>query len=221
LPNDDIVDHNLIFNFVDEQKSVFIKEQNSMDKSISTFIDEFRSSTIQTASITAFIITILFTIITLTWIESTVGQFLIVLSILISSSVIVSTEYFRHKFLLSRLEISNSYDHSLCVLSEIKRNITTQIVTKQTLDYSIFYFFIFCVICSERITIQSTWESLIKIKIFRMKKHDFKQFYTSSEDIIKRGKETFDLFKKKFNESESLEKLLHLIEPLKNYKIQS
>ena len=65
------------------------------------------------------------------------------------------------------------------------------------------------------------WESnrLIPINIFL--KDDFKQFYTSSEDIIKRGMETLDIFADKFNESKFLEKLLHLIEPLKNYKIQS
>ncbi|MCH7560962.1 MAG: hypothetical protein IIC67_06290 [Thaumarchaeota archaeon] len=219
--SDDIVDHNLIFNFIDDQKSVFVKEQNSIDKMMSTLVDEFRTSTIQTASITAFIVTLLFSIVSLSWVSPEIGQFFIVLSVLISSILIVSTEYFRHRLLLSKLQISNAYDDRLWTLSEIKRNITTQIVTNEILDYRIFYFFIFRVICSERIIIQSTWKVLLEIKIFKTKKDDFKQFYTSSEDIIKRGMETLDIFADKFNESEFLEKLLHLIEPLKNYKIQS
>ena len=216
-----ILDYNFLTKFIDDQKSIFEKERNSLSNLISIIISEFRSSIVQTGSVCAFIITILFGILTFNWIDDSIIQLLAVTTILISIIFIFGMEYFRKQFLTRQVELTNTYDSSLWTFLELKRNLMTNLVLDVKLDYRILYFFIFCVVCSERIKIISSCENLLQIKIFKLKKNDFQQFYSESEDIIKQGKTTLETFSTQFKSEEYLKPLLFLLDPLKDYQIKS
>jgi len=215
------VDYDFLESFIDEQKSIFEKERDGMSDIISVFIQEFRANVIQTGSVCAFIVTILFGIITVNWIDELIGQTLIGICIIVATGLIFSTEYFRNKFLLSRLQIRNAYDTALWTMSELKRVITIRIVLNEKMDYQNLYFFIFCAVCSERIKILATFEDLLKNPVFKMKARDYVKFYSEYEQIIKAGKIVWENYSDKFKSADYLKNIIEIISPLENYKVIS
>ena len=135
--------------------------------------------------------------------------------------LVFSNEYFRIQFLRTQITIKNVYDTGLWTFSELKYNLMTSIVLKEKIDYGVYYFFIYCIVCSERIKIMQSHEEILKIRVLRMKAKDFKKFYSESEDILKRGKTIYKELEKQFQTAGYLEKLLPALEPLKNYKTKS
>ena len=215
------IDYSFINSFIDEQKSIFEREKTMMSETIFVMIKEMRSNVIQIGSGCAFLVAILFGMVTANWITDQLGQLLIIISILVAAFLIFSLEYFRKKIQLSILQVSASYSNTLWTMSELKRTITVRIVLEEKLDYKVLYFFIFCVVCSERVKMITDFEDLFKIPIFRMKAADFNQFYLEYEDIIMMGKTTLEDYSKIFKSTKYLEKLLPAIKSLEDYKIKS
>ena len=107
------------------------------------------------------------------------------------------------------------------MMSELKRTITHRIVLEEKLDFKILYYFVICVVCSERVKMISDFEDLLKIRIFKMRADDFSQFYLEYEDFIKMGKSTLNEYSETFKSTKYLEELLSAIKPLEDYKIKS
>jgi len=180
-----MIDYNLINSFIDEQKSIFVREQILMSEMFSTLVKEFRNNVIQTGSVCAFLVAILFGMITANWITDQLGQSFIMASVLVAAFLIYGVEYFRTKILKGTLQLSSSYNDTLWVMSELKRIITHRIVLEEKLDFKILYYFVICVVCSERVKMISDFEDLLKIRIFKLRADDFSQFYSEYEDFIR------------------------------------
>lgn len=216
-----LIDYNFINSFIDEQKSVFAREQILMSEMFSTLVKEYRNNVVQTGSGCAFLVAIFFGMITVNWITDEQGKLLIIVSVLVAAFLIFGVEHFRTKILYGILQLSGSYNGALWTMSELKRIITLKIVTEEKLDYKVLYFFIICVNSSERVKMISDFEDLLKIRIFKMRADDFRQFYSEYEDVIKIGKFALNEYSETFKSAKYLEKLLPVIKPLEDYKIKS
>ena len=216
-----MLDYNFINSFIDEQKSIFAREQILMSEMFSITVKEYRTSVVQMGSVCAFLVAIFFGIITANWITDQLGQLLIIISILITAFLIFSVEFFRTKILNGVLRLSGSYNNALWTMSELKRVITHRIVLEDKLDFKILYYFVICIAGSERVKMISDFEDLLKIKIFKMKADDFSQFYLEYEDFIKLGKTILKDYSEIFKSTKYLEKLLPAIKPLEDYQIKS
>jgi len=213
---------NILLSYLDEQKSIFEKEKASMNALLDTIVQEFRSSVIQISSVVAFIITIVFAMLSVQWIDDVLGQILIVVTIVVSVFLIIVTEFFRNKFLVSKLVISASLDNGLWTISELKRNLfNNTILLERKIDTKTQYLFLFCVICSERVKMITGLEEMLKNKIMKLKASDFSQFYLEYEDIIKKGKTILDEIDETFKKDDSLIGFLKLLDHLRNYKPKS
>lgn len=213
---------NILLSFLDEQKSIFEKEKASMHSIFDTILQEFRSSVIQVSSIVVFTITIIFAMLSAGWINSLLGQLLIVPTIIISAILIIILEYFRKQFLINKLIIRGNYDTSLWTISELKRNLfNNAILFELEFDIKTQYLFLFCVICSERVKMINGFEEMLKIKIMKMKASDFSEFYSEYEDTILTGIKLLHDFDETFKKDASLITFLSLLDPLRNYTPKS
>jgi len=213
---------NILLSYLDEQKSIFEKEKTHINLVLDTIIQEFRSSVIQISSGMVFIITIIFAVLSVKWIDDPLGQGLIVITIIVSASLIIATEFFRKQFLVSKLEIGAGFNDGLWTISELKRNLfNNTILFEHKMDTKIQYLFLYCVICSERVKMINVFEKLLKNKMLKTKAKEFSEFYSEYEDLIKKGKSALNESEESFKKDKSLTLFSTLLEPLRKYKLKT
>jgi len=213
---------NILLSYLDEQKSIFEKEKTHINLVLDTIIQEFRSSVIQISSGMVFIITIIFAVLSVKWIDDPLGQGLIVITIIVSASLIIATEFFRKQFLVSKLEIGAGFNDGLWTISELKRNLfNNTILFEHKMDTKIQYLFLYCVICSERVKMINVFEKLLKNRMLKTKAKEFSEFYSEYEDLIKKGKSALNESEESFKKDNSLTLFSTLLEPLRKYKLKT